>query len=424
MTTPDQKSETGVALTRAQTSLVLASRMSTAIGDVARRMRFSTRVHRVGFAGGFRARRGERLFRLGVVLSFILLVVIPGAVAAVYFALIASPQYYSEIRFTLGGGEIAFGGKSAFRGLPLPIVVQDTEIVQKYLQSPAIVEELGRMTNLRGIYDNSRIDWFSRLRGNASMEQLNRYWRSMTSSDIKMPGGIIVFKVWAFSPKDAATLAGAALTLSERTVNQLNERMIRDAMSRASDELKGAATRLSQARIALEKARDTEGMLSADSAANAINELLKGVEAGKIALQQEYDSRLRFVGASEPEMRTLRSQIRAADLQIADLKSRLTVTAQTGKDTVITASMVKLDTLELDRQIAQMQYAMATGAFQQARIIANSQLIYLNSFVTPTLGQLPGFPTSFEEIVMALIALLAGWGLLVTAATFVRNYMA
>lgn len=412
------------AVTRLETSLLHASRMSKAIAEAARRMRFTTRGHRTNYAGGFRARRGEKLFRIAAIASFILMVVAPSLGAAVYFGFIASQQYVSEFRVTLGGGETAAAGPGMLKSLPIAIIVQDSEVVQKYLQSPTIAAQLAQNNNLREIYGNSQIDWFSRLRHGASIERVERYWRSMTTADIKMPGGIIVFRVRTFSPEDSLKLATAALALSEKMVNALNERMFHDTVQRATENLTDATNRLAIARVKLEQARNAEGMLSANVAATALSDLIKEVEASRIALQQDYDARLRFVAPSEPEMRTLQSQIQAADLQIADLKSRLTVTNQTGNNNVIAASIVKLGTLDVDRQIAEVQYAMAAAALQQARIVAESKLVYLNSFVSPELGELPGFPTPGEKIALVVVASLTVWGLLFSGAILTRNHMA
>lgn len=423
MTIPEEKAETATPLAVRDTSLAYVARMSRAIADTARRTRFSTRAYRVGYAGGFRARRGERAFRLGIGLSFLFLVAVPAIVTAAYFSFFASPEYVTEIRFTLGGGEMArTGDGNAFRGLPLALVVQDTEVVANYLRSPTVVAQMAQI--LRPAYGNSNVDWLSRLPQDASREELQRYWRSMTSSNVKVLGGIVNFTVDAYTPQDAAQLGSAVLALSEKMINDLNDRMLHDSLQRANDNLNDAAKRVAGARIKLEQARNAEGMLSAGGTANAIADLLKNVEAGRIALRQEYDSRLRFVARSQPEMRALRAQMRAADTQIAQLKSRITVTDLSGRQNVVSASMVKLSALDLDRQIAEMEYSMASTALEQARLIAKSKLVYLNSFVTPMLGERPDFPTPTEKIIIEIAASLALWGALVAVAKLVRNNMA
>jgi capsular polysaccharide transport system permease protein len=417
--------QTATVPARLRFALVHAARMSRAISDISRRTRFSTRVHRIGYAGGFRARRGEQLFRAAIFASFILMVVVPSIVAIAYFGFIASPQYISEAELTLGGAETpAFGDGAAYRGVPVATVIQDTQVMAKFLQSRAMVEELSRTTDIRSIYANSKIDWLARLRPDASMEDLRRYWKFMTAADVKMPGGIITFSVRAYSPEAAATLATAALAISEKMINDLNRRMLQDTVGRATEGLKDAGDRLATARAKLEQARNQEGMLDASKAADSINDLLTSVTAGRIAVQQEYDSRLRFVTPDQPEMRRMRAQLRAANSQIADLKSQLTVTGQTGQNPVVAAAMVKLDQLELDRSIGEQQYSQAATALESARVAAESKLVYVNSFVMPAPGRSLRFPTPGEAIAISIVGALLLWALLATAATLVRNNMA
>jgi capsular polysaccharide transport system permease protein len=124
-------------------------------------------------------------------------------------------------------------------------------------------------------------------------------------------------------------------------------------------------------------------------------------------------------------MRTLQAQLRAANGQIADLKSQLTVTGQTGQDQVVAAAaMVKLDQLELDRRIGEQQYSQAATALESARVAAESKLVYVNSFVLPAPGRSLRFPTPGEAIAIAIVGALLLWSLLATGATLVRNNMA
>ncbi len=87
------------------TPLEKARMVSQALQDAARRARFSARTRRNLSGGGFSARRGAAGFRLFTILSFWLIVAIPGALAVTYYMYLASDQYQAEIQFTVAGGE-------------------------------------------------------------------------------------------------------------------------------------------------------------------------------------------------------------------------------------------------------------------------------------------------------------------------------
>lgn len=78
--------------------------ISRALRRAARQSRQPTPLI-VGGGVGVRARRGDRAFRLGLIMSFIVMVAAPAVAASIYWGLIASKQYVSEAKFTLRSGE-------------------------------------------------------------------------------------------------------------------------------------------------------------------------------------------------------------------------------------------------------------------------------------------------------------------------------
>src|SRR6195952_1682394 len=118
-----------------------------------------------------------------------------------------------------------------------------------------------------------------------------------------MPAGIVVFTVKAFSPDDATRIADAALEASEILVNQMNDQMIKDTIDVSEKERQGAEANLATTRANLEKARNEEGMLSADKSADALNGLITQVRGELAKFQQDYDTQRRYVTDNSPVIR-------------------------------------------------------------------------------------------------------------------------
>ncbi len=394
-----------------------------AISEAARLARFSTRGRPSGYLGGARARRGDRWFRRAIRISFVLGVILPSVVTVLYYAFFASDQYVSEMRFTLGAAEDP-GSSSGSGGVPVDLIVQDTQVIANYLQSQAIVDALSKRTDLRAIYGGADADWFARLRSDASAEELERHWKRMTDATIKLPAGIVDFTVRAFKPAQAAALASDALQLSEQMVNELNQRMVGDSVVRATEDLQLAADRLATARTKLEQARNEEGMLDAKVDAETIDRLIDTVRSDRINLQSEYDSRAMLVSPNTPAMRAMKARIEAADMQIAELRAKVTLTPDSGKGRVISASMVKLEKLDLDREIAEQLYSTAAATLERVRILSESKLIYVNAFVLPTEAQEARYPWRVIDTLLIVLGTFAAWAALAGLATLARNNMA
>jgi capsular polysaccharide transport system permease protein len=402
-----------------------AALLSKALAEAARRARFSTRTRRNFDAGGFSARRGARLMRALVWGSFFLLVALPTLVAGVYYVVFASHQYVANAQFTVMGGEVKSGGDAlgAVSGIPAAAIIQDTQIVAAYLESRAAVEALNERVDLRQLYGQKSIDWFARFDQTEPIEQLVRYWRAMTKVSIKMPSGIVEFKVRAFSPRQAQDIARAVVAISEKLINDLNARMQKGAVASAEAELKRAATRLGTARARLEQARNEEGVLDTARTAEAIEKMAGEIRSATLAMQQRYQALSKTVGVESPPMKAMRARIDAGQAQIADLEAKLTVT-RSGTEKALSATMTKFAALDLERQIAERIYAGSAGTLELARIVAESQLMYLKTFELPVLPEKATYPKGALVTFFILLGGLAIWGAFVALAMVARNNMA
>jgi capsular polysaccharide transport system permease protein len=418
---PDNEPALPAALSPLERTRIL----SQALAEAARRARVSRRSRRY-IQGGFQARRGEAAMRLARIVSFWLLVAIPTAVAGFYYAFVAADQFQSEAQFTVQGGDTpVIDSIGSITGMPGLAVVQDTQIVTNYIESRAAFEKLDKTVGLRQMFSSGGADFWARLDPDKPIEKLVKYWQSMIDVSIRMPAGIVVFKVRAFAPGDAVVIARAMLKACEALVNELNDRMHRDAIAQAEQDLDRASERLGRARLALEKARNDEGLLDAGKAGDALGQLITDTRSAELKLEQEYEAQLKSVSASAPQMRVLRSRISATKAQIAELESQLTAAhGRDGGPRALSSSLTKFAELDLERQIAERLYTAAAASLEAARITAQDKMIYINTFVQPTEAQEARYPRRFLYTSLVFAVCLTVWGALVGLGTLVRNHMA
>ena len=400
--------------------------LSQALADAARLARNSKRSRRALAAGGFQARRGARSLRLAFFVSFVLMVAIPSASAAIYYAFIASDQYVAEAKFTVSGGEPptadSFG---AFTGIPAIAIIQGTQIVMNYIHSRAAVEKLEDMIGLRGLYATEKADRLARFNPSKPIEKFVRYWDRMSNVSISLPGGIVDLKVRAFTPEDATKIASAVLEISEALVNNMNERMNHDAISSAEFELDRTSARLAKAQASLETARNDTGLLDVVKTSEALNKLITDARSALLLLQQQYISELKYVSESAPQMRTLKARIDASSGQIAELESKLTATKLTSStEPTLAMSMTKFSELDLEHEVAERLYAGAAASLETAHLAAEHKLLYLNDFVKPVLPQEPQYPRRLLFSAAISAGALAIWGACCGLVMAIRNYKA
>ena len=400
--------------------------VSQALADAARLARVSKRSRRALVGGGFQARRGAKMLRLAVFISFVLMVAVPSLTAAIYYGFIASDQYVAEAKFTVTGGELpATDSIGAFTGIPAMAIIQDTQIVTNYIHSRAALEKLEETIDIRGLYATAGADPWSRFDPSKPIEKFVRYWDGMADVSIGMPAGIVDLKVRAFTPEAALKITSAVLDISEALINDMNDRLNHDAIAGAESELDRTSARLTKAQTALETARNDSGLLDAVKTSDALNKLITDTRSSLLQLQQEYTSELKYVSDSAPQMRTLKARIDATSGQIADLESKMTATKLTSaNEPTLAMSMTKFSELDLEHQVAERLYAGAAASLEIAHFVAEHKMMYLDTFVKPVLPEEPQYPRRLLNSVAIFVGTLAVWGTCCGLAMAIRNYKA
>ncbi len=337
-----------------------------------------------------------------------------------------SNQYTSEARLAVRGGEqVSADPISAFTGLSSFTQAQDSLIVVSYVKSRAIVEELERTIGLRQMFSRSDIDWPARFAEGAPIEDLVKYWRWKIKTNVESPSGIITIQVSAFAPEDALKIADAVVSASERLVNSMSTRASRDAMEKAQAELTRAERRLGDVRMALQDLRNAQSTLNPRRTAEGINKLIGELRLERARLEDDANTAKRSqVNEGAPQMQLLRIRIAVIGDQMADLERQLTSTTDTTATATVSGKITRFDELELERQIAEKQYTLATESFERARINAERQKVYLTTFVTPLLPHDVAWPKSRFWLALAgllVVAALYWIGTLVATSLFGRR---
>jgi capsular polysaccharide transport system permease protein len=346
---------------------------------------------------------------------------IPALVVVGYIAFGISNQYTSEARLAVRGGEqISADPISALTGMASFSQAQDTLIVVNYVKSRAIVEELDRSIGLREMY--SQVDLLSRFHNADPIEDLVKYWRWKIKTNVESPSGIITIQVSAFSPQDALKIANAVVSASEQLVNSMSTRATRDAMEQTQNELTRAERRLGDVRVALQNLRNSQATLNPRRTAEGINKLIGELRLERARLEDDANSAKHSQVLEEaPQMQLLRIRIQVISDQIGELEHQLTSTADGPSTGTVSGKITRFDELELERQIAEKQYTLASEAFERARINAERQKVYLSTFVVPLLPHDVAWPR--HRLLLSILGLAAVAGLYWLGNSVVTNLM-
>lgn len=359
-------------------------------------------------------------------LSLLLLVALPTLLGGIYFGFIASDQYASEIRLSIRNvqqktsdnlSSLLAGGPHISSALP------DLYLISNFLNSREAVEEIDRKLDLRKIYASKSIDVISRLKQDASVDELVEYWRNMLSAGVDMPANALTVEVRAFSPQDALNVTKVVVASSEALINGMSERAYKDAMRNSAQELGEAERRLATLRKSLNEYRDKVGLLNPIQSADVTVTAIAKLQDERMRILQDLAVRANAQRASSPVVASLRARLAALDGQIAELQNQITTrSAEAEKGQTLSAVMAKFDELQTETQFAQKSYESALATNEKARLEADRQHFFVVPFVQPMMPETPKYPRRVLAIVLTFLVSFAAWGILALGYASVRDH--
>jgi capsular polysaccharide transport system permease protein len=398
-----------------------AAAIARALRRAAREARLPASI--VSGGTGFRRSRKDRLFTLGLVASFVAIVLLPAAVAGLYYGLIASDQYATETRFSLRSGEPGIsdmlGGLTGGGGSQQ---AQDSAIIIDYARSRSMIESLEQQIDLRQIFSRDGLDYFSRFKKDKPIESLVRYWRKRVDAHYDKMSGIIALEVRAFTPEDSLLLTEKIVDQCEKLVNDLSQRSRRDALQQATLEFQRAEAQLKTATADMRETQNSQGMLDVTVEAQAVNKIISQLRMELARAEQQIAGQGDTVSADAPQVRLLNARVQTLQDQISKFSTQIADKKHGGES--LADSKRALDLKQTDLGIAMQRYVMASVAFENARLDLETQRSYLAPFVKPMLATRATYPKRWWDWFLVSGPALLAWALIAGAGFLVRDHMA
>jgi len=355
---------------------------------------------------------------------FWLFFVIPMALGVTYYTMFASDQYETLAHFTIEkNGQGQSDPLGSLTGLPGNVSsTRDALIIKDFIESNEVIARTKEDFDLRKIYSRTDKDWLSRLKKDASLEEIVEYWQSKVQVEFDAASGIISLTVLAFEREEAVTVIKAILRESEELVNELSEKSRQDSLIFAKKELKNAETNLKKARRSVRIFRDKEQALSPEKNAESKLNLVESLEAERAKAESTLQSlKLSFPDIS-PKVIEAKNIVIALKKQIVKERSRSSYI--TGKNSK-TMSMIisKHEELLTEQGFAEKSYEAALLNIEQARIEATKKHRYLSVIVNPTLPDEPAVPNQPNDFIVLFLACLLLWGILSLILASIKDHI-
>jgi len=360
-----------------------------------------------------RLKRVNRLF-LGTV-------VVPTALATLYFGVVASDIYVSESRFVVRSPQrqSQSGSLSALlQGTGFSRAQDDTYPVIDYIESRDALGELNRNNYILDAYGNHG-DILSRFlrQFDDSFEALWKYYNKRVGTvEFDSTSAITTLQVRSFSSQDAIKINESLLELSEHLINRMNERAAKDMVQFARAEVDAAAAKAKDAAAALAAYRKSNTVFDPDRQSALQLQQVTTLQAQLFSAQTQL-SQLQAIAPQNPQIPVLKTNIAAVEKQIQEATGGVT-----GGKGSLSDKAANYTRLQLDSQFADKQLASAMAALENARAEAQRKQLYLERLVQPNQPDVAVEPKRLKRIFEIFALGMLVWGVLSLVLAGVREH--
>jgi capsular polysaccharide transport system permease protein len=353
---------------------------------------------------------------------FVLTVAAPTLLAVLYFGVIASDVYVSESHFVVRNQQhtTQVGLGALLQSTGLGQSQDDAYLVRDYILSRDALRELDRNLKIREAFSDPSIDPFNRFPGlgwDRSFEALHRHYLNQVTVDYDTSSSISTLTVHAFTAADAQKINDALLQMSERLVNELNDRSREDLVAIAKQEVATAESRAKAASLAVSDFRANRTVFDPMVQSALQLQGVAKIQEQLLAAEAEL-AEMRRAAPNNPQVGTLQARVD---------QLRAAINSETGKVTgngrsTLASKAPEYERLVLEQSFADKQLASAMASLEQARYEAALKQLYLERIATPALPDYAVEPRRLRSILTVFVFGLILWGVLSLVVASVREH--
>lgn len=352
---------------------------------------------------------------------FLLTVVLPVLLSALYYGLLASDIYISESRFIIRSPQrqTTAGLSAILQGAGFSRSQDDTYTVQDFMLSRDALQEINLQLGLAKSWSSSKLDRFSRFAGldmDNSFEALHRYYQKRITISQDSASSISTLRVSAFSAEEAQRINLLLLDMSEKLINQLNERGRQDMIRFAAAEVAQAEARAKTATLAVSSYRNKKGIFDPERQSALQLQQVSKLQDELIATRAQFDQ-IRSLTKNNPQVPVLQRRIETQQKEIDSEMGKVT-----GNSTSLTSKAAEYERLILEQTFSEKQLAVALASLEQARNEAQRKQLYLERIVMPNKPDVAVQPRRLRSVLVTFGVGMILWGVFSLLLAGVREH--
>lgn len=367
----------------------------------------------------------QSVYRRPLLASFLVFVILPTLIYAIYISFMASSTYETEFRIQIRSprntSAPSIGALLGMAGGSTPTSDNGYAVTQ-YLVSKNAITDLEKSVNLRSKYSNPSIDWFSRLPTNATIEKFQQYWGHHISANFEANTGTVIVNVTAYSAKDSRDIANVTLSLSEKMLNKMTDRLRFDSLQYARREVTDAEQEMRQIETKWLAVRNRTGIIDVPKQVSTYLTRVANIQQQVDLANVDISLREKYLAGNAPSVDLAEARLKALNSALIDARASIASRENNQKMSLAQAASL-FEEMQGKRDFAEKRLQAALANFSAAEADAQRQQTYLERIVSPQLAQEPAYPRPFKDSAVFLIFAMAAWALVTVLGFAVRDHM-
>jgi capsular polysaccharide transport system permease protein len=354
------------------------------------------------------SKASQALYLAWAKLGAFMFVIAASLFVIVYYSVIASPRYVSQVQFVVkqaSSGELPLAGLASF-GATTPSM-RDSLILKNYINSREMANALNDQLELQAHYENKQWDWFSRLAKNSSNEDFIEYFQDHIVVKHDEISEVLRVEVQSYNPDYSLLLAQKLMQISDEFINNLGEGMANQQLDYAQKDVDRAFKKMNTLQQQMLNFQNTHELYSPEQQGAALLTVITSLEAQIISLETDVKSLTSYLHNDNAEVVAKQYQIDALKSQLAEEKSRLTSTNSDSLNQINAG----FQELKLNSELSVELYKSVLTSLEVVRAEAYKKLKYLLIVERPYLAEQAEYPRRLYSIATWFVVLLLIYGI-------------
>jgi capsular polysaccharide transport system permease protein len=352
------------------------------------------------------------------------LIALPLLASAMYLYAFAADRYQSEAVITVkqsGDQPVGLAGLASIFQVSGASAHADLLLLQTHILSMDMLQTVDGRLGLRKAWSAPRLDVLLRLSENASTDDFLEYWRDRVEARYDDTTGLLTLRTQGFTADQAHQVNQAVVQASEAFINQISQRLAREQMGFAAQELATASDKFRRAKAKMLAFQEKHRMLDPTAQAQATTALTLELQSRLTKLEADLRAAQSYMDEHSYQVKAMRQQAEALREQMAVEAARGTTDAKGA--TRLSTLAGDFRELEIEVNFAEQAYKSATLSMETARLESMRKIKSLVLVASSTKPEESAFPRRAYDLLALALAFSLVFGIVRLLVTTIEDHL-